>query len=206
MFDKETLEFFKNRFEGNLQGFEWSELQEQLLCRFLATHSRKLLSGSTDFVKDYLSESQVPERKIQEQCIDEKKLKDTLVVGDELGLIQHRCPAADFAFYSQEALEFAKRDQESNACLLQELEMQKNRYHRIVVLQLMTQLKEWKQVQHLGEIMKRLYGSLKKKGELVVVDKILYQDDFLIHLVSMDAEIPSIQKYGSSDFLMRARP
>ena len=70
----------------------------------------------------------------------------------------------------------------------------------------MPQLKEWKKVQELGKIMKTIFASLNAKGTLYLQDRAIYQDDFLIHLVSMDAEITSIEKYGPQDILLQAIP
>ena len=51
----------------------------------------------------------VPELKLISRFAKNCKPADMLIVGDELGLIQHQIPEANFAFYSSEALEHAAR-------------------------------------------------------------------------------------------------
>ena len=100
-----------------------------------------------------------------------------LIVGDELGLIQHQIPQANFAFYSAEALEHAQqRSDLGKYNLLVNLKEQQGLYKKIFLLCLMPQLKEWK-VQELGKIMKTIF-ELALKGSLFV--RSTYHEDLFI--------------------------
>ena len=207
MFDSEAVEFFKKRFNSCLGSHQWEKLQEQFLCHFLSANSKLVLKSKGDFIDQMLEQMIVPELKLISRFAKNCKPSDMLIVGDELGLIQHQIPDANFAFYSSEALEHAARGGGSvKYSLLLDLEEKQGLYKKIFLLSLMPQLKEWKKVQELGKIMKTIFASLNAKGTLYLQDRAIYQDDFLIHLVSMDAEITSIEKYGPQDILLQAIP
>jgi len=207
MFDNEAVEFFKKRFDKSLGSYPWEKLQEQFLCHFLSANSNSVLKSKGVYIDEMLNQMVVPELKLITNFAKECDPSDILVVGDELGLIHHEIPEAHFAFYSKEALEHAQNRQvKGNYSLLTDFEQQVGKYQKIFLLNLMIQLKEWKEVQNLGSFMKSIYGSLHTNGKLYLKDRSIYQDDFLIHLVSMDAEIASIDKYGPQDFLLQAIP
>ncbi len=207
MFDSEAVKFFKKRFDSSLGRHPWEKLQEQFLCHFLSSNSKSVLKSRGEFIDRMLEQMIVPELRLIRTFATQCDPKDMLIVGDELGLIQHQIPEANFAFYSAEALEHAMHKSTSGKnTLLLDLKEKKGLYKKIFLLCLMPQLKEWKKVQELGKIMKTVFGSLHPKGSLYLQDRAIYQDDFLIHLVSMDAEITSIEKYGPQDFLLQAIP
>ena len=207
MFDSEAVKFFKKRFDSSLGSYPWEKLQEQFFCHFLSSNSKLVLKSRGQFVDQMLDQMVVPELRLISRFAKNCKPSDMLIVGDELGLIQHEIPEANFSFYSTEALEHAQQRSSSGKCnLLLDLNEQKGAYKKIFLLSLMPQLKEWKKVQQLGLIMKTVFEGLQPKGSLYLQDRAIYQDDFLIHLVSMDAEITSIEKYGPQDFLLQAIP
>lgn len=207
MFDSEAVEFFKKRFDKSLGSYPWEKLQEQFLCHFLSSNSKSVLTSRGEYIDQLLEQMVVPELRLISNFAQTCSPKDMLIVGDELGLIQHEIPEANFAFYSKEALEHAQMRQGSGSyTLLSEFTQQKGAFRKIFLLNLMIQLKEWKEVQNLGSFMQTLFGSLHSKGKLYLKDRSIYQDDFLIHLVSMDAEITSIDKYGAQDFILQAIP
>tara|TARA_Y100000589_G_scaffold103267_1_gene97550 strand:- start:272 stop:895 length:624 start_codon:yes stop_codon:yes gene_type:complete len=207
MFDSEAVKFFKKRFDSSLGSHPWEKLQEQFLCHFLSSNSKLVLKSRGQFVDQMLDQMVVPELRLISRFTENCKPSKMLIIGDELGLIQHEIPDANFAFYSAEALQHAQQRSASGKCsLLLELVEQSGVYQKIFLLSLMPQLKEWKKVQQLGQIMKTVFESLDSKGALYLQDRAIYQDDFLIHLVSMDAEITSIEKYGPQDFLLQAIP
>ena len=207
MFDSEAVKFFKKRFDSSLGSHPWEKLQEQFLCHFLSSNSKLVLKSGGEFIDQMLEQMIVPELRLISTFAKGCKPSDMLIVGDELGLIQHQIPEANFAFYSAEALEHAQqRSDLGKYNLLLNLKEQQGLYKKIFLLCLMPQLKEWKKVQDLGKIMKTIFASLHSKGTLYLQDRAIYQDDFLIHLVSMDAEITSIEKYGPQDILLQAIP
>ena len=207
MFDSEAVKFFKKRFDSSLGSYPWEKLQEQFLCHFLSSNSKLVLKSKGEFIDQMLEQMIVPELRLISTFAKNCKPVDMLIIGDELGLIQHQIPEAHFAFYSTEALEHAKKRSElGKYSLLSNLEEKQGLYKKIFLLCLMPQLKEWKKVQDLGKIMKAIFASLNSKGTLYLQDRAIYQDDFLIHLVSMDAEITSIEKYGPQDILLQAIP
>ena len=206
MFDKKAVGFLKKRFEASLGKTPWEDLSEQLFCHFLWSHSRDVLQSGGEYLDRMVSQMDVPELGIVRHHFKEKITKNTLIIGDELGFVHSVYPQGQYVFYSEESKGYAVEGGLKNALILEELPESSIKGNKILVLGLLTQLKEWKRVPELGKFVKAIFDCMGKKGELFISDKSFYQDDFLIHLVSLDADIETIQSYANSDFLLRVTP
>jgi hypothetical protein len=206
MYDKNTVGFFKQRFGGVLGRNDWESLQEQVFCEFLLRHKKDVLETHGRFLDGFVEQMDVNELRTAREHIGGKEGKGSMVIGDELGFIYQAYPECSFAFYSRESMDHATKLGVKEASLLEETTWTGVEFKKVIVLQLMSQLMARSMVQGLGAFLRQVFSCLGKDGELLVVDRVAYQDDFLSHFVSLGAEIKSIHSYGPLDFLLRILP
>ncbi len=205
MYDKSTIGFFKQRFGEHLGRNDWDSLQEQVFCEFLLRHQKDILESRGRFLDGFVGQMDVNELRTAKEHLGANG-SHSMVIGDELGFIYQTYPKCSFSFYSRQSMDHAAKLGVKKASLLEETTWTGVEFKKVIVLQLMSQLKARKKVQELGAYLGQVFKSLKKNGELLVVDRVTYQDDFLSHFVSLGAEIKSIQQYGPLDFMLCILP
>jgi len=206
MFDKDTVTFLKSKFEDSLKPHGWETYGEQLFCDFLLRNGKQILRHGTGPIRERLKGLQSPEARLGKEYLSKRKSKQCLIAGDEFGFLKNHVNGCQYLFYTSESCESAQKQGIKEPICLDDFSPDGLKFETIVILQLMGELKERGRVREIGPILKLFYSRLSDKGELVISDKTLYQDDFVTHFVSMGAEIASIEHYGEMDFFLRIRP
>jgi hypothetical protein len=134
-----------------------------------------------------------------------KKPGDCLVIGDELGIIKSEFPKSVFVSYSEESV-FESGESVKDFGSLDDLSWGDKKYNRIVFLNMMDALIHKQQVQFLRKYLQTAYNALKKTGEILILDRRQYQDDFICQYVMLGAEIGSVSAYGKNHLLLRVLP
>ncbi|PCJ21239.1 MAG: hypothetical protein COB02_01250 [Candidatus Cloacimonadota bacterium] len=205
MFDKETIKVLKEQFGANLGKQSWQELGEQLLCQFLIQNKNEIYRAGAPFLDNLLKRFEINSLKAVSAFIKPSQ-KKCLIFGDELNLLSKKFSKSEFVYYGLETYNYKKKINITKSYLLDEGDFDKTKCDVIIILGLMDFLREGTRVHNLPLILKTCFGLLNKNGKILILDKIIYQDDFLCHFVSMNAEIESIDRYGQNDFSLIINP
>lgn len=206
MFDKDTIAFLRDRFEASLKPHGWDVYGEQLFCDFLLKNGKQILRHGTDSIRERLKVLSSPEVRLGQEYLAKRDSRECLIAGDEFGFLRRYVEDCRFLFYSKESCQVAEKHGIKKPICLDEFSSVECKFETIVILQLMAELKERERVREIGPVLRTFFSRLSDKGELVISDKTLYQDDFVTHFVSMGAEIASIEQYGELDFFLCIRP
>lgn len=206
MFDKDTITFLRHKFEDSLKPHGWEVYGEQLFCDFLLKNGKQILRHGTGPIRERLKVLSSPEVRLGQEYLSKRDPENCLIAGDDFGFLRKYVDDCHFLYYSDESCRVAEKQGVKKPLCLNNFSSDGYKFETIVILQLMAELKESERVREIGPILKTFFSSLSAKGELVISDKTLYQDDFVTHFVSMGAEIASIEQYGEMDFFLCVRP
>ncbi|MCJ8346866.1 hypothetical protein MJH12_15090 [bacterium] len=205
MFDKETIKVLKEQFSSSIVKHTWQGLGEQLLCQFLIQNKNEIYRCGAPFLEDVVKSFEINSLKAVSSFIKSNQ-KGSLILGDELDLLSKKFSKSDFVYYGVEIFNHRKKLDESSAYLLDDGDFDQEKRDVIIIIGLMDFLRDGTRVHNLPLILQTCYKLLNKNGKILILDKIIYQDDFLCHFVSMDAEIESIDRYGQNDFSLIINP
>jgi hypothetical protein len=205
MFDKETVKVLKEQFSSSIGKHSWPSLGEQLLCQFLIQNKNEIYKSGVPFLEGVIKSFEINSLKAVSSFMKASQ-KNSLILGDELDLLSAKFSGAEFVYYGMEIYNHKKQDNKEAVFLLDDGDFDQTKRDVIVIIGLMDFLREGTRVHNLPLVLKTCFGLLEKKGKILILDKIIYQDDFLCHFVSMNAEIESIDRYGQNDFSLIINP